>query len=129
MVILLLKFDTQVTKRELDPKCVPQLLLGSSLGARRSAIGQFFSMSPVTVPEILAEVSSPQFFSRYLSGGLNRFALIHKQIELLFSRNILKKLISTDCHPLKDIIPVQKTYVHNLRKKAAHARKLIQSVL
>ena len=32
-------------------------------------------------------------------------------------RNILKKLISTDCHPLKDIIPVQKTYVHNLRKK------------
>ena len=30
-------------------------------------------------------------------------------------RNILKKLISTDCHPLKDIIPVQRTYVHNLR--------------
>ena len=38
--------------------------------------------------------------------------LLNKQ-----DRNILKKVISTDCHPLKDIIPVQKTYVHNLRKK------------
>ena len=43
----------------------------------------FFFLSLVTIPEILANVSSPQFFSRYLSGGLNRFALIHKQIELL----------------------------------------------
>ena len=44
--------------------------------------------------------------------------LLNKQ-----DRNILKKLISTDCHPLKDIIRVQKTYVHNLRKKGcAHPK-------
>ena len=45
--------------------------------------------------------------------------LLNKQ-----DRNILKKLISTDCHPLKDIIPVQKTYVHNLRKKGCARPKI-----
>ena len=45
--------------------------------------------------------------------------LLNKQ-----DRNILKKLISTDCHPLKDIIPVQKTYVHNLREKGCARLKI-----
>ena len=45
--------------------------------------------------------------------------LLNKQ-----DRNILKKLISTDCHPLKDIIPIQKTYVHNLRKKGYACPKI-----
>ena len=45
--------------------------------------------------------------------------LLNKQ-----DQNILKKLISTDCHPLKDIIPVQKTYVHNLRKKGCARPKI-----
>ena len=45
--------------------------------------------------------------------------LLNKQ-----DQNILKKLISTDCHPLKDIIPVQKTYVHNLRKKGCVRPKI-----
>ena len=39
-------------------------------------------------------------------------------------QNILKKLISTDCHLLKDIITVQKTYVHNLRKKGCVRPKI-----
>ena len=47
--------------------------------------------------------------------------LLNKQ-----DRNILKKLILTDCHPLKDIIPVKKTYVHNLRKKG-YARPKINT--
>ena len=50
--------------------------------------------------------------------------LLNKQ-----DRNILKKLILTDCHPLKDITPVQKTYVHNLSKKDYARRKLIQNIL
>ena len=29
-------------KQKLEPKCVPQLLLGSLLGTRQSAIGQLF---------------------------------------------------------------------------------------
>ena len=29
-----------------------------------------------------------------------------------------------DCHPLKDIIPVQKTYVHNLRIKRCACLKI-----
>ena len=45
--------------------------------------------------------------------------LLNKQ-----DQNILKKLISTVCHPLKDIIPVQKTYVHNLRKKGCVRPKI-----
>ena len=50
-------------RRELEPKCVPQLLLGSLLGTRRSAIGQFFSLS-LAVPEVFAKVNSAQFPSR-----------------------------------------------------------------
>ena len=45
--------------------------------------------------------------------------LLNKQ-----DQNILKKLISTDCHPLKDIVPVQKTYVHNRRKKGCARPKI-----
>ena len=35
-------FASLETRRGLEPKCVPQLFLGSLLGTRRSAIGQFF---------------------------------------------------------------------------------------
>lgn len=46
----------------LEPKCVPQFMfLGSLLGTRLSAIGQFFSQSLATVPEVFAEVNSTQF--------------------------------------------------------------------
>ena len=51
------------------------------------------------------------------------FPVFIKNLSNKQDRNILKKLISTDCHPLKDIIPVHKTYVHNLRKKGcAHPK-------
>ena len=43
------------------PKCVPQLFQGSLFGMRRSAIGQFLSLSPVTVPEDLAKANLTQF--------------------------------------------------------------------
>ena len=35
-------FNTLEIRRALEPKCVPQLLMGSLLGMRWSAIGQFF---------------------------------------------------------------------------------------
>ena len=38
--------------------------LGSLKGTRRSAIGQFFPLSLVTVPEAFAEHNSDQFLSR-----------------------------------------------------------------
>ena len=38
-------------RKELEPKCVPQLCLGSLLGRRQSAIGQFFSPVPSNNPE------------------------------------------------------------------------------
>ena len=37
-----LALATLEKRRELEPKCVPQLFLGSLLGTRRLAIGQFF---------------------------------------------------------------------------------------
>ena len=49
---------------------------------------------------------------RFISFPVFIKKLLNKQ-----DRNILKKVISTDCHPLKEIIPAQKTYVHNLKKK------------
>ena len=57
------QLDTLEMRRELEPKCVPQLLLGSLLGTRRSVIGQFFSLS-LAVPEVFAKVNSAQFPSR-----------------------------------------------------------------
>ena len=45
----------------MEPKCVPQVFLGRLLGTRRSAIGQFFSLSLVTVPDVFAKVNSAQF--------------------------------------------------------------------
>ena len=36
----------------LEAKCVSQLFLGSKPGTCRSAIGQFFLLSLVTVPEV-----------------------------------------------------------------------------
>ena len=55
------------SEKEMEPKCVPQLFRGSLLGTRRSAIGQFFSVSLVTVPEVFAKVNSPQFLSHFSS--------------------------------------------------------------
>ena len=45
----------------MEPKCIPQLFLGWLLGTRWSAIGQFFSLSLVTVPEVFAKENSAQF--------------------------------------------------------------------
>ena len=56
---------------------------------------------------------------RFLSFPVSIKDFLNKQ-----DRNIFKKLISTDCHPLKDIIPVQKTYVHNLRTKGCARPKI-----
>ena len=58
------QLDTLKMRRELEPKRVPQWFLGSLLGTRRSAIGQFFSLSLTTVPEVCAKVNSAQFPSR-----------------------------------------------------------------
>ena len=57
-------------RRELELKFVSQLLLGSLLVTRRAAIGQFFSRSPVKVPEVFANVSSAQFPSGVKRGEL-----------------------------------------------------------
>ena len=48
------------TRGELEPKIVLQLLLGSSLGTRPSAIGQFYP-SPETVPKVFAKVNLTSF--------------------------------------------------------------------
>ena len=66
-ILSLLLFVTLETKRELEPKCLPQLFLGSLLETRRSAIGQFLCLSLLTVPEVFAKIYSTQFTSRLLS--------------------------------------------------------------
>ena len=54
-------------ERELEPKCVAQLFLGLFWRMRWSAIGQFFPLSLVTIPEVSAKVNSAQFPSRFES--------------------------------------------------------------
>ena len=58
------KFDSELatleTRKELEPKCVPQLLVGSLLGTDRSTIGQFFPPVLVTVVEVFAKINSSQ---------------------------------------------------------------------
>lgn len=51
-------------RHELKPYCVSPLILGSLLATSRSAIGQFFLLSPVTAAEFFAKVNSAKFPSR-----------------------------------------------------------------
>ena len=46
--------ETKKRRTKLEPKSNPQLVLGT----RRSAIGQFFPLSLVTVPEVFTKVNS-----------------------------------------------------------------------
>ena len=52
-------------ERALEPKCVPQLFLGSLLWTRWSSVSHFFYLSLVTIPEVFAKVNSTQFPSRF----------------------------------------------------------------
>ena len=54
---------TLETRRELEPKCVSQLK--SFLGTHRSAIGNYFLLPLVTIPEVFAIVNSTQFLSGF----------------------------------------------------------------
>ena len=65
-----------------------------------------------------------KFLDRCHKRGFISFPVFIKNLLNKQDRNILKKLKSTDCHPLKDIIPVQKTYLHNLRKKGCARPKI-----
>ena len=51
------QLDTLEARRELEPKCVPQLFLGSLLETCQSAIGQLFYLSIVTVPEVFVNAA------------------------------------------------------------------------
>lgn len=66
------------TRRELEQKYVPQLVLGLLLGKGSSATGLFFSQSLVTAPEVSAKVNLAQFSSRFWSDDRNfrQFTLV-----------------------------------------------------
>ena len=51
-----LQFPTLEGGKELEPNCVPHLFLGTLLGTSRLAIGQFLSLSLVTVPEVFSKL-------------------------------------------------------------------------
>ena len=50
---------------ELEPNCILHLFLGWLLSLCQSPIGQFFSLSLVTVPETFAKIKSVQFPCRF----------------------------------------------------------------
>ena len=66
----------QVT-RELGSKCVPQLCLGSYLGTRWSAIGQLFSLSLVTVPDVFGKVISAQFPPQLSNPSISKVFIVN----------------------------------------------------
>ena len=51
-----LQLATLEGRKELEPNCVPHLFLGTLLGTSWSAIGQFFSLSVVKVPEVFSKL-------------------------------------------------------------------------
>ena len=51
----------------LQKKFEPRLFIGSLLGSRRSAIGQSFSLSLVTIPKVFAKVNSAEFPYSFVS--------------------------------------------------------------
>ena len=54
-----------LNNRGLEAKCVPEMLQGSLLKTRRSAIGRFFFFRLlVTVPEDFAKINPAQLTSR-----------------------------------------------------------------
>ena len=53
------------TSRELESKCGLQVFLGSLLGTRRSAIGQFFLCPKYQSQKPLQKLTWPQFPSRF----------------------------------------------------------------
>ena len=53
--------ECEKMRKELEPKCVPQLFLGSLLGRRSTTIGQLFPPFPSNSPEAFAKVNSAQF--------------------------------------------------------------------
>ena len=63
------------TKRELEPRCVPQLFLGLLLGMRQSA----FSLSLVTVPEVYAKLK--------LGFSALVFSKVVNSVKVVFSRH------------------------------------------
>ena len=75
-------FATLEMSRRLEPKCVPQLCLGLLLNAPVS-YWQFFSLSPVTVPEFLAKGSWAKLPSRFCGGEYEEWVTWRRSIEWL----------------------------------------------
>ena len=71
-----------LSRRELEPNCVPQLFLGWLLGKRRSAIGHLFPLFRATIPEVFAKVYSDPVFLQFLKC---RMAACHLAANGLFS--------------------------------------------
>ena len=63
--------------RELGSKCVPQLCLRSYLGTRWSAIGQLFSLSLVTVPDVFGKVISAQFPPQLSNPSISKVFIVN----------------------------------------------------
>ena len=57
------QFVTLGTRRELEPKCVPQLFLGLLLWTRRSAIGHFFRLLSNNPRSLCESLHYPVFLS------------------------------------------------------------------
>ena len=55
------KLATLEARRELEPKCIPQLIMGSLLGTHRLAIGQFFPSSRKQSQKSLQKLTRPSF--------------------------------------------------------------------
>ena len=74
------------TRKELGPKRVPQLFLGSLQGTRRSAIGQLFSLFLVTSQKSLRTLTRSSFLAFKGTGSRSSACSL---IKLLFSNLLL----------------------------------------
>ena len=104
----------------LEPKCVPQFLVGSLLGTRWSAIGQFFpsplqqsqkSLRRLTRPRFLSKVANwfcckPDFAKKKLSHAITRLWILKDQPTNVISQKVLFTRIDTSSFIQRNRMPL-----------------------
>ena len=121
------QFATLETRRELVPKCVPQLILGSLQGTRWSAIGQVvsrFSLVPRAFPLKKNRAARPTQFFKGKAMGTRFVSFLPWEIKQLVLRaswrpqtSSLTSLTSAGCMRLvrsaREFYDIQLTVLNN----------------
>ena len=106
------------TRREVKPNCILPLFLGSLLEMRQSPIGQFFSLSLVTLPEVLTKCSF-LFISKVTSIQVGHVAAARKLKANWFATQNRKTMVNNEL-PLSKRTNQERPYEQLLHFRSWH---------